>query len=118
MKKNSPGFTLVEIMVVILITGILLAIAIPDFLQARETSRAKSCIASLRQIDSAKQQWAMASKAATTATCSPANIYPAYIRVFPTCPSEGTYSIGVVGSSPTCSIGDDPANASWSHVLP
>src|SRR5438552_13514260 len=48
--------------------GILLAIAIPNFVKARETSRAKSCIANLKQIDAAKEQWAMDNKAAATAT--------------------------------------------------
>ncbi|MCW3061592.1 MAG: prepilin-type N-terminal cleavage/methylation domain-containing protein, partial [Capsulimonas sp.] len=52
-RNKKSGFTLVEIMIVVLIIGILLAVAIPSFVQARESSRAKSCIANLKQIDSA-----------------------------------------------------------------
>jgi prepilin-type N-terminal cleavage/methylation domain-containing protein len=53
------GFTLVEIMIVVLIIGILLTIAVPNFQRAREQSRQKACIANLKMVDSAKEMWAM-----------------------------------------------------------
>ncbi len=121
---RSGGFTLVEIMIVVLIIGVLLAIAIPNFINARETSRAKSCVGNLKQIDSAKQQAIMdyglnqASTATffvngTTATTSgPAGNYQlvssvgtlSYIRRPPVCPSGGQYIPGAVTVSPTCNI--------------
>ena len=48
------AFTLVEIMIVVLIIGVLLGIAVPNFARAREQARAKACIQQLRLIDSAK----------------------------------------------------------------
>ena len=64
--KKATGFTLVEIMIVVLIIGILLAIAIPNFVAARESSRAKACVGNLKQIDSATQQWCMDQKKSNT----------------------------------------------------
>ena len=115
--KSHKGFTLVEIMIVVLIIGILLAIAVPNFIKARESSRAKSCVANLKQIESAKEQWAMDNKAAMNASPGTTDLYgtSAYIRSSPACPSGGTYTIGDMATRPSCSIG---TTATPTHVLP
>jgi prepilin-type N-terminal cleavage/methylation domain-containing protein len=112
-RWGRKGFTLVEIMIVVLIIGILLAIAIPNFVKARETSRTKSCIANLKQIEAAKEQWAMDNRAGTTATPGTTDLYgtTAYVKNTPVCPSGGTYTISAMDTRPTCSIGG-------THVLP
>ena len=61
-SKNRHGFTLVEIMIVVAIIGLLAAIAIPNFVRARQTAQTNACINNLRQIDGAKEQWALENK--------------------------------------------------------
>jgi len=103
MRKGA--FTLVEIMIVVLIIGILMAIAVPNFVKARESSRKNSCIANLKQTDSAKEQWAMDNKKDAGATVAYTDLVGAtsYMKSTPTCPSSGTYTVAVIGTNPTCS---------------
>lgn len=110
---NKKGFTLVEIMIVVAIIGLLAAIAIPNFVKARTTSQTNACIENLRQVDSAKQQWAIEEKQAPDATPGAADIDP-YIKggyAGLECPAGGAYTINAVSANPTCSTGDP-------HVLP
>jgi len=70
-----------------------------------------ACINNLRQIDAAKQQWALENDKTADAIPSAQDLLP-YLSnmVFPVCPSGGTYTINAVGVPPTCSV---PG-----HVLP
>ena len=121
-KKVRHGFTLVEIMIVVLIIGILLAIAVPNFIRARESSRAKSCVANLKQIDSGKEQWAMDNKKTSADTPAAADLYGAdkYVKSTPACPASGTYTIAAVGTTPSCSKTNNgtAADTSDDHILP
>ena len=116
-------------MIVVLIIGILLAIAIPNFISARESSRSRACIANLSQINSAKMQCILDNKLSdtsgatfsvdgtTVSTTGPNGIYQltrgtgnpdGYLRGVPACPSGGQYDPGSVRLSPACSIATAP----------
>ena len=73
-----------------------------------------TCINHLRQIDAAKQQWALEKNKTADAIPTVQDIAP-YIKLdangnIPGCPSGGTYTLNAVGELPSCSV---PG-----HVLP
>ncbi|MGB9587640.1 MAG: prepilin-type N-terminal cleavage/methylation domain-containing protein [Armatimonadota bacterium] len=103
-SNRVRGFTLIEIMVVVLILAILLALAIPAFNKARETTRTKACVKNLREIDDAKDQYAMENRLTSGANVEISDLLPQYLKATPVCPSGGTYTCNPVGVSPQCSI--------------
>ena len=105
--QRKAGFTLVEIMIVVAIIGLLAAIAIPNFVKARTTAQKNACINNLRQIDGAKEQWALEEKkSAGTATTDHTAAINKYIKgeATPKCPAGGTYDYKAVDTSPTCGV--------------
>jgi prepilin-type N-terminal cleavage/methylation domain-containing protein len=125
--SRKTGFTLVEIMIVVAIIGLLATIAIPNFVRARLKAQQAACINNLRQIDGAKQQWALEFKAAASATPQLSNIQPYLGRgalgTAPTCPADAaatfatSYSINDLQTTPACLIMPGVAGDSTGHHL-
>jgi len=59
LNRSSKGFTLVEIMIVVVIIGLLAAMAIPAFQKVRTSSLEKTVLNDARQIGAAAQQYFM-----------------------------------------------------------
>jgi type II secretory pathway pseudopilin PulG len=109
-------------MIVVAVIGLLAAIAVPNWVRARSTSQSNACINNLRQIDGAKQTWALENKIGGTNTPAISDIQPylgrGVVGMQPTCPNDSaqnfgtSYTMGNLSTPPTCLI--DPTN----HILP
>ena len=91
-------------MIVLIVLGLITAIAIPNFMSTRERARRNSCILILKHINEAKSMCAVWEVG--TADDEPAwgDLVPDYLKKMPVCPSNGTYSIDYVDENPTCSV--------------
>lgn len=84
-------------------TGLMAAIAVPNFVKARATSEKNACINNLRQLDAAKNEWALEKGKHGDAVPTKADLMP-YLTKWPKCPAGGTYTIGSVNTPPQCSL--------------
>jgi TolA-binding protein len=70
--------------------------------------KANACINNLRQIDAAKQQWALENSKTADAIPTAKDIAPYLGKdnngALPVCPAGGTYTINAVNAVPTCSV--------------
>jgi len=115
---NKRGFTLVEIMIVVAIIGMLAAIAIPNFVKARNTAQANACIANMKQIDGGIQQWAL-EKGKKDADAPVASEVAEFIKGkrIPVCPAGGDYVLGAtVATEPSVTCPN--AESKPPHKLP
>ena len=115
---TKSGFTLVEILIVVAIIVLLGAIAIPQFIKARDATQQAACIKNLELIESAKEKAALAEHWDATAPVV-TTIVDQYIKEMgkpiPQCPAcKGpSYTYGKMNERPVCNY-----NGGMTHKLP
>ncbi len=118
-KRSSGALTGQGLAIAGLVTGyigiawaiifipMMMAIAIPNFVKARNVSMQNACINNLRQIDAAKQEWALENGKKGGDVPTESDLTPYFKNhQMPHCVAGGIYTIGAVTNPPTCSIPD------------
>ena len=103
--NNQKGFTLVELMVVVVIIGVLVAIAVPIYNNVSEKSKLNAHLANIRTIEGAIESYRAANDnvALTTIDVTADGtgvLAPNYIREWPTKPGTYTVTDGVLTANP------------------
>jgi prepilin-type N-terminal cleavage/methylation domain-containing protein len=98
MHNNEKGFTLVELMVVVVIIGILVAIAIPIYNNVTANAKRNTVEANLRTIDGSIQIYAAETGSLPT-LADGSEIAGDYLTVWPSGPDATTYDILIVAGA-------------------
>lgn len=103
---SAQGGRQVVIALAVFPIGILAGVALPAIAGARGAARNNGCINNLRQIDGAKEQWALENNQDEGATPTMDDLVgpDKWLPVKPVCPQGGKYKVNPIGTAPACSI--------------
>lgn len=87
---RQEGFTLIELMIVILIIGILVGIAVPVFLAARGNAQEKTCKANMKTIKTQSNVYAASNDGTYPSQLSDLSAFIENLANVTTCPGSGT----------------------------
>jgi len=107
-KFQPRGYTLVEIMLIVTIISLLAVIAVCNFIIARDTSRLALIRTNLKDIATAKQQWALENKKSIGDTVADVEVLTKYLpqgRV--TAVTAEHYNPNAIGTPPTALLPED-----------
>ena len=92
--RGKNGFTLVELIVVVLILGALASIAIPRFIAGSQNANENACASNIEILNTQLEIWSAMHNYTYPATLSVLTSDKTYFpRGAPSCPLGGTYSL-------------------------
>ncbi len=121
--RRSEGFTIIEIMIVVLIIGVLVAVATPIFYASISNVKQKTCFSNQRTVEGSISAWSAENASPVSVLEGVVNeahplIQDEMLKIAPHCPaaptpsdsdnpdpSTGAYSLDETGSVVPCTFG-------------
>ena len=90
----------------IVVIGMLAAIAIPNFVKARHAAQQNQCRSNMKSIQGVKEVWQLEKSKDKNAVPSDDDLFgpSTYLAEKPSCPAGGSYDLNAAGDNPICSV--------------
>lgn len=98
----------------IVLAAVFVVILAMAFVSKRAQAQKAQCVSNLKQIQGAKESWALESKKGASDVCRAEDVTP-YLKnsTLPICPMRGSYEIGTIGGHVICTITNHALPPGW-----